>query len=72
MDGNASAGFVFRTLVAIRLRARFFANFPHAGRPFREQLRVLDTAYLLLYRLRGDAVEILRAHHEREDWQVEL
>ena len=34
--------------------------------------RILDTPYLLLCRLSRNAVEILRIHYERGDWQVEL
>jgi toxin ParE1/3/4 len=75
LDEHASPGLALRTLVAIHLRARFLENFPHGGRPVggdMRVLRVLDTPHLILYRLRKDSVEVLRVHHEREDWQVEL
>ena len=74
LDENASPEVALRTLATIRLRARFLENFPHAGRPIGESmraLRVLDTPYLLLYRLLGDQLEVLRIRHEREDWLVE-
>ena len=65
-----------RTLAEILERARFLLNFPHGGRPFLDKqfrvLRVLDTPYILIYRIKGDTIEILRVRHEREDWQMEL
>jgi plasmid stabilization system protein ParE len=34
-------------------------------------LRVRHTRYLLIYRIRGAEVEILRVRHDREDWRPE-
>jgi toxin ParE1/3/4 len=63
-----------RMLVAVRKRAQFLADFPYGGRPFRSGhriLRVHGTPYLIRYRIRGGCAEIIRVHHEREDWQLE-
>lgn len=62
------------TLIHIRRRARFLEDFPHGGRPIGEgnrALRVIDTPHLILYRIVGDLVQILRVQHEREDWFVD-
>lgn len=73
---EATPDFAIRTLAAIRLRAGFLVDFPRGGRPHRGNtriLRVLDTPYLLHYRIVGDLdVQVLRVYHEREDWQVEI
>lgn len=72
---EASKEQAVRTLAAIRLRVQFLQNFPHGGRPFLRHdfrvLRVVPTPYLIIYRLTGSGIEILRLRHEREDWQVE-
>lgn len=64
-----------RMLAAIRFRAGFLLNFPHGGPPVFDKdyrsLRVHDTPYLILYRLTHDAVQILRVHHERENWRID-
>ncbi|HEX8300855.1 type II toxin-antitoxin system RelE/ParE family toxin [Sphingomonas sp.] len=73
LEENALGEIAIATLVAIRARARFLENFPRGGRPLRNGMRVLrviNTPHLILYRLAGDSVEILRVHHEREDWFV--
>lgn len=74
LEREASPDFSVRTLKAIRQRARFLENFPKGGRPYRDEtrlLRVLGTPYLMRYRISGGVVQILRVHHEREDWFVE-
>ena len=72
---EASKEQAVRTLAEIRLRVQFLRNFPHGGRPFLKHgfrvLRVLHTPYLIIYRLSGSGIEILRLRHEREDRQVE-
>jgi len=71
---NRSPAIAARTLIEIRTRSTFLEDFPHGGRPGHDATRVLrvhDTPYLILYRLRADIVEILRIRHEREDWQIE-
>lgn len=72
---EASAEFAIRTLATIRFRAKFLVDFPRSGRPYRRGtriLRVLDTPYLIHYRI-TDAftIQVLRVYHDREDWQVE-
>lgn len=73
---EADPAFAIRTLAAIRARAVFLRDFPQGGRPYRGNtriLRVLETPYLIHYRLIGTAeVQVLRVHHERKDWQVEV
>jgi toxin ParE1/3/4 len=71
---NASGEIALATLATIRFRAEFLEGFPHGGRPIGKGIRVLrviDTPHLILYRLIGGVVEILRIRHEGEDWFVE-
>jgi plasmid stabilization system protein ParE len=76
LTNEADPHFAVRTLATIRYRANFLIDFPRGGRPYRGNtriLRVLDTPYLIHYRIVGDLeVEVLRVYHERENWQVEL
>ena len=73
---RASPAIALRSLVEIRTRARFLENFPHGGRPVLDRdfrvLRVHDTSYLIVYRLNGPNIDLLRIAHEREDWQVHV
>ena len=58
-------------LRAIRASAARLADFPRLGRPFGQPFRVIGvrkTPYLILYRLRGGAIEIVRIRHARQDW----
>ncbi len=74
LEREASPDTAVRIVSAIRHRARFLENFPHGGRPHgtaHRVLRVFDTPYLIRYRIRSDVVEVIRVHHEREDWQLE-
>ncbi len=52
--------------------ARRLAEFPLSGRPGRRpgtrELVVPHTPYVLPYRIRGDAIEILRVLHGRQRW----
>ena len=71
LEREASPDVARATLIAIRERADFFTRFPHGGRPHPDGtriLRVFRTPYLIRYRLRDGRVEVLRVHHEREDW----
>ena len=71
LDREATSDIAVTTLVAIRERADFLLRFPHGGRPLPDGtriLRVFRTPYLIRYRLSGDHTEVLRVHHEREDW----
>ena len=74
LEREATAESALATLIAIRARAQFLADFPHGGRPHRDGtrvLRVFHTPYLIRYRIGDDRVTVLRVHHEREDWFVE-
>lgn len=74
LEREASPEFAVRTLATIRLRSKFLKDFPRGGRPYRDEtrlLRVLDTPYLIRYRILAGVVQVLRVHHEREDWFVE-
>jgi plasmid stabilization system protein ParE len=74
LDENASGEIALATLSAIRFRADFLEEFPHSGRPIDggvRMLRVIHTPHLILYRLDGSSIEILRIRYEREDWQIE-
>lgn len=71
---NATSDVALSIIMQIRARARFLENFPHGGRPHRNGLRILrvtGTSYLIRYRIVAEAVQVLRVHHEREDWFVE-
>ncbi len=74
LTDRAHPEIALRTLTSIRARALFLERFPRGGRPFGTDCRVLrvtDTAYLILYRIVGGDVQLLRIRHEREDWFVE-
>jgi len=61
------------TLSAIRLRVTFLKRFSRGGRPLPNEhrlLRVAPTPHLIRYRIRDEVVEIIRVHHERENWQL--
>jgi len=73
-DRNASGEIALATLAAIHRRARFLENFPRGGRPTgggNRILRVINSPHLIIYRIIGEKVEILRIRHESEDWQIE-
>lgn len=60
-----------RVLRAIRDASNRLVDYPRIGRAYDEPFRVLsvrNTAYLLIYRLRRDDVEIARVRHARENW----
>jgi toxin ParE1/3/4 len=62
-------------LASLRLRCKFLEGFPHGGSPLSDRLRKLrvpDTGYIIMYRLRTGITEVVRVFHEREDWQNEL
>lgn len=59
------------TLRAIRATLERLCDYPRMGRAVEEPFRALGvrgTAYILVYRLREDAVEIIRVLHGRENW----
>ncbi len=70
---NRSAEFALQTVRSIRKRADWLGNFPHGGRPSPDGLRILrvfGTRYLIVYQISPDCIEVVRVHHEREDWQT--
>jgi addiction module RelE/StbE family toxin len=73
LDENWESPNVVQTLAAIRQRCQFLLDFPHGGSPLTNdwrKLHVPETPYLLVYKVRSRAVEIVRVFHEREDWQA--
>lgn len=61
-----------RVALSIYDRVSALAEFPEQGRPGRKwgtrELIFSGLPYLAVYRLRGDAVEILRILHGAQDW----
>jgi len=53
--------------------AKRLCDKPHVGRPGNVQgsreWPVIQTSYLIVYRVKNDAVEILRVWHGRRNWQ---
>lgn len=74
LSREAEPELAVRILTAIRTRSTFLENFPRGGRPYRDGqrvLRVFDTPYLIRYRIVGNVVQVLRVHHERENWRID-
>ena len=75
LTAHRDGEFAARTLASVRARARFLEGFPHGGRPILKDdfriLRVSDTPYLIIYRIVGEQLQLLRIRHEREDWRPE-
>jgi toxin ParE1/3/4 len=61
-----------RLVDVLRSAGDTLATMPHRGRPGRwpgtRELIVPDTPYLLPYRIRGEAVEILHVFHGARRW----
>jgi len=61
-----------RVAVSIYDRVGALAEFPEQGRPGRKsgtrEVVLSGLPFLAVYRLRGDAVEILRILHRAQDW----
>ncbi len=73
LDENRTAAASAQALYDIGQRTLFLQNFPHGGRPYKDGKRVLivtGTPYVIEYRLNEGDVEIVRVHHERENWQT--
>jgi len=70
-DRDADAG--VRIVAAIRDKARLLRAHPFAGEPSgiadTRKLTVERFGYVVIYRIRGDAAEILRIHHAAQDWR---
>lgn len=62
----------YRVFTAIRATADRLRRFPRIGPPGRQQgtreIVVRGTPYLIVYRLAGTTIEILRVLHGRQDW----
>jgi toxin ParE1/3/4 len=81
---NAEAAFIARdnpsaaarVVEAISAAVELLAQHPALGRPGRvegtRELVVPDTPYLIPYRVRGHAVEILRVFHGARKWPKRL
>jgi addiction module RelE/StbE family toxin len=71
-DNPAAAA---RTADRILDAAERLEQFPHLGRPGREtatrELVVPRTPYILIYRVRGEVLEMLRVLHGAQRWPVE-
>ena len=69
---RAAAEFV----VHLRDSAAMLSNHPHMGRPGRiagtRELVVTRFSYILPYRVRGNAVEILRVFHTARKWPARM
>jgi plasmid stabilization system protein ParE len=72
-DSPAAAARVVRRITISVARLR---NYPAMGRPGRvpgtRELVVSGTPYIVPYRVRGDAVEILRVFHAARRWPKHL
>ena len=69
---EASVPIAIRVLEQIRRQADQLEAFPALGTaltPTRRKLRVRGTNYVIIYRIKSTAIEILRVHHVRQDWQ---
>lgn len=56
----------------IRTRARGLRDFPKIGQQVGAASRsvaVQKTPYIVVYRIHDDLIEILRVHHNRQDWR---
>ena len=64
-----------RIAILIHDRIHMLAEFPELGRPGRKagtrELIVIGLPYLAIYRLQGDAVEILRILHGAQVWPAQ-
>ncbi len=61
-----------RVFTAIKGTADRLRRFPRSGPPGRQpdtrEIVVPGTPYLIVYRLRGKAIEVLRVLHGRQSW----
>jgi toxin ParE1/3/4 len=65
-----------RALMAIRERADALRDFPRIGpivsdRGF-HSLVVRNTPYVILYRFHDGVIEIVRIHHQQQNWRSDL
>ncbi|MFZ4380864.1 MAG: type II toxin-antitoxin system RelE/ParE family toxin [Sandarakinorhabdus sp.] len=70
--GDVEPSIAELVLDALESRAELLIEYPRIGSPLpggRRKLNEPRFGYLIIYRLRGSAVEILRIRHAREDWR---
>jgi len=63
-----------RILASIRASADILASFPAMGPSLDSQtrsLQVRQTPYVLIYRIEGDRISLLRIYHNRQNWRPE-
>jgi toxin ParE1/3/4 len=71
IDADFAAGV---GLGAIRA-ARTLAQWPRTGRYLgrgRRKKTIAGTPYILIYRLKGKRLQVLRVRHVRENWMIEI
>lgn len=69
--GARNPAVALEVLRAIRATAARLGDYPRVGRAVTESFRVLGVRgapYVVVYRLRDEAVEIARVRHARENW----
>ena len=69
---EASEPVARRLLTQIRTQASQLASFPSIGSAIGQserKLRVRGTSYVIAYRTSSERVEVLRVHHNRQDWR---
>jgi addiction module RelE/StbE family toxin len=63
-------------LATIRFRLKTLEDFPHAGPPVEGQpyrsFIIRGTPYVVAYRTLDRSVQILRVHHQRENWRLPI
>lgn len=71
---EASGQIAERMLSAVKQRANLLREFPHAGSLVEDQafrsLKVLNTPFVIAYRLETAGVQILRIHHAAQNWRA--
>lgn len=64
-----------RLVERIKSAAEFLRSIPDGGALIEpsgtRKWRAGQTPYILIYRTRNETVEILRIHHDRQDWRPE-
>lgn len=69
---DLSPDFAGRLGAAALGASRFLAENPRAGAVLEADIRkwrITSFEYVLLYRIKGSGVEMLRMHHARESWR---
>ena len=69
---DLNAEFADRLGHAALVASRFLAENPRAGAVLEEEVRkwrITSFEYVLLYRIVGNGIEVLRMHHARQNWR---